>query len=261
MSQDEIGYLKQVYVKYNSNFILENINLNLYSSEFITIIGPNGSGKTTLLKTILGILKPTKGIINLFGYKNGSYPKGYIGYLPQSTKQNIQFPAKVFDIVMMGRYPIIGVLKIVSKEDTKIVEKCLEMLNIYDYKDENFQELSGGLKQRVLIARALSTEPKLLVLDEPSTSLDVIAQQDLYKTLSTLKGNGMSIIVVSHDIGVITMYVDKIVCLNKTIHYYGKYDSVIPPEVLEKVFGKNIMFIVHDKECLTCMNNHDRNIN
>ena len=261
MLQHEIGYLENVCVKFNSNNILEDINLKLYTSEFVTIIGPNGSGKTTLLKTILGLIKPFKGVIKLFNRTLEHYPKGYIGYLPQITKQNLQFPAKVFDIIMMGRYPVIGTFKLISKKDVNIVEKWMDILNISEYANDNFQELSGGLKQRVLIARALSSNPKLLILDEPSTSLDIIAQQDLYETLSYLKQDGMSIVVVSHDIGVITMYVDKIVCLNKTIHYYGKYDSVIPPDILEKVFGKNIMFIVHDKECLTCREHNDRHFN
>ncbi len=250
--KNEIGFLENIYVKYNKHFVLENINLKIFSNEFLTIIGPNGSGKSTLLKTILGIIKPARGIVNIFGYKNGKYPKGLIGYLPQHNSQNINFPAKVFDVVMMGRYPLIGYCKFPKEEDAEIVENCLELLNVKHLKDKNFHQLSGGEKQRVLIARALSTEPKLLILDEPSVSLDIIAQKDLYDLLNNLKNQGISVIVVSHDIGVITSYADKIACLNKTIHYYGKSGEIISSDVISKVFGSDVVFLIHDRECLTC---------
>ncbi len=251
--KNEIGFLKDVYVRLNKNLVLENINLKIYENEFLTIIGPNGSGKTTLLKTILGIIKPTSGKVNLFGFENGRYPKGLIGYLPQHNSQNINFPAKVFDVVMMGRYPLIGFCKFPDEKDKKIVEKALRLLNVSHLKDKNFHLLSGGEKQRVLIARALSAEPKLLILDEPSVSLDIIAQKDLYEMLDYLKNEyKISIIVVSHDIGVITSYADKIACLNKKIHYYGKAGEIISSEVISKVFGKDVVFLIHDSECITC---------
>ncbi len=250
--KNEIAQLEHVFVKYYKNTVLEDINLKIFSNEFLTIIGPNGSGKSTLLKTIIGIIKPYKGSVNIFGYKNGKYPKGLIGYLPQHTTQNVNFPAKVFDVVMMGRYPLIGYCRFPQKEDKQIVEKSLNLLNVYHLKDKNFHQLSGGEKQRVLIARALSTEPRLLILDEPSVSLDVIAQRDLYKLLNNIKEKGISIIVVSHDIGVITSYADKILCLNKKIHYYGKSGEVIQSEIINKVFGKDIVFLIHDRECITC---------
>jgi zinc transport system ATP-binding protein len=260
MENEEVCLLTNVFIKYNNKTVLENINLSLKRSEFITIIGPNGTGKTTLLKTILGLVKPYSGTVKIFGYNPGSQPKGLIGYLPQSTFYNKQFPIKVLDVVVMGRYSLIGYFKLPSEKDREKAYNCLKELEIADYAEKNFQDLSGGLKQRVLIARALVSEPKLLLLDEPTTSLDVIIQKDFYETLDKLKREkGITILVVSHDIGVITQYVDKIICLNRKIHYYDKADKTIPLEVLEKVFGENVMFIVHDRNCLTCGINHDRN--
>ncbi len=261
MDKSEVGFLKNVYVKYNDKLILEDINLSFYKSEFITIIGPNGTGKTTLLKTIAGLVKPYKGEIKIFNRLPGNQPKGAIGYLPQGTVVNTRFPVKVSDVVLMGRYSLIGYLRFPSEQDKKIARNCLEELNIYEYAKSNFQELSGGIKQRVLIARALASEPKLLLLDEPTTSLDILSQRDFYNTLKKLRDEReLSIIVVSHDIGVVTQYVDKIVCLNKKIHYYGKADKSLSTDILEKVFGKNVMFIVHDKNCLTCgLNANDGN--
>jgi zinc transport system ATP-binding protein len=254
--------LENVTVKFNRKVVLDNISFNVKKGEFISIIGPNGSGKTTLLKTILGLIKPVKGSVKIFNYYVGEYPSGLIGYLPQHISYNERFPIKVIDVVLMGRYPLIGYLKFPSKNDMKIVLNCLDELNILEYADYNFQELSGGLKQRVLIARALAIEPEVLILDEPSTSLDIMIQRDFYSLLKKLqKDKVLTIIMVSHDIGVVTQYVDKILCLNKKIHYYDKVDKHIPDSVVENVFGDKVMFIVHDKNCLTCLRENGRNNN
>ncbi len=255
----EIGFLKNVNVSLGGISILENINLTLFSSEFVSIIGPNGSGKTTLIKTLLGIIPSISGEIQLLSFPAGKYPAGSVGYLPQFSKQNINFPAKVVDVIMMGRFPLIPYFKQPSIKDLDIVTEKLELLKISEYKDSDFQKLSGGLKQRVLIARALSTNPKILILDEPLTSLDIMAQHDLYKILTDLKTKGTSILIISHDIGTVSMYVDKIICLNKTIHFYGS--GCIPSDIVEKVFGKDMMFVIHDKECFTCkQKRYDNNI-
>ena len=261
MPTKEIGFLKNVYVKINNKLILENINFRFNQSDFITIIGPNGTGKTTLLKTILGIIKPYKGEVKIFDYTPGRQPKGLVGYLPQGSFYNNKFPIKVLDVVVMGRFPVIGLFKLPSRKDKEIAINCLKELDISEYSNVNFQDLSGGIKQRVLIARAMVSEPQLLLLDEPTTSLDLIIQKDFYEMLNRIKREkGITILVVSHDIGVITRYVDKIVCLNKKIHYYDKADKTIPLHILENVFGKDVMFIVHDKNCLTCgMANNGRN--
>ena len=253
MHKDYAVILENINVKFNRKSILENINLKIEESKFVTIVGPNGSGKTTLLKTILGLIKPDKGHVKIFNYNPDNYPKGMIGYLPQGITFNKRFPISVFDVVLMGRYPLIGYLKMPAEKDREIVNKCLDDLKISEYAEYNFQELSGGLKQRVLIARALSVQPKLLILDEPTTSLDIMVQKDFYDTLRKLKEQkDITILMVTHDIGVISQYVDNILCLNRKVHYYGKASDTIPANILENVFGKDVMFIVHDKNCLTC---------
>ena len=244
--------INSLYVKFNKKIILENINLSLEKNTITAIIGPNGSGKTTLIRTILGLQKPFSGSIKIFNYTPPDYPKGLIGYLPQKNIFNLKFPAKVIDIVLMGRFPQTGILKFPSERDIEIAEKCLSKLGMNDYKFKYFQDLSVGLKQRVLIARALAVEPHLLILDEPSTGLDIISQREFYELISKLKEEKLTIIFVTHDIGIIHEYVDKVIGLNKKLHFYGSPKNSMTKENLENIFGKGFTFIIHDKNCETC---------
>ena len=244
----EIQFLS---VKLNKKLILDNITLSIKENSITAIIGPNGSGKTTFLRAILGLLK-FSGNIKIFDFIPPDYPKGLIGYLPQKNIYNIKFPAKVIDITLMGRYPKIGILKFPSENDYKLAYMALEKLNMLKYKDFYFQDLSAGLKQRVLIARAIAIEPKILIFDEPSTGLDIISQQEFYQLLSGLKKEGYTILIVTHDIGIISKYVDNVIGLNKKIHFYGTPEDTMTKDNLEKMFGKGFTFIIHDKNCETC---------
>ncbi len=244
--------INSLSVKFNKKVILENINLTIKENSITAIIGPNGSGKTTFIRAILGLQPTNSGHVKIFNYISPDYPKGLIGYLPQKNIYNLKFPSKVIDIVVMGRYPQIGFLKLPSKKDIEIAEKCLNRVGIITHKNEYFQDLSAGLKQRVLIARALAVEPKLLIFDEPSTGLDIISQQEFYNLLIELKQEGFTIVVVTHDIGIISKYVDSIVGLNKKIHFYGTPEDSMTQQNLENIFGKGFTFIIHDKNCETC---------
>ena len=244
--------IESLTVKFNKKVILDNINLSIKKHTITAIIGPNGSGKTTFIRAILGLLPISSGQVKIFDYISPNYPKGLIGYLPQKNIYNIKFPAKVIDVVLMGRYPQIGLLKLPSKNDIDIAEKCLKKINMYEYKNAYFQDLSAGLKQRVLIARALAIEPEILIFDEPSTGLDIISQQEFYQLLRELKIEGYTILIVTHDIGIISKYVDTIIGLNKKIHFYGPPENSMIQENLENIFGKGFTFIIHDKNCETC---------
>ncbi len=244
--------IKSLSVKFNKKIILDNINLQIKENSITAIIGPNGSGKTTFIRAILGLQPKYSGQVKIFNYISPDYPKGLIGYLPQKNVYNLKFPSKVIDIVIMGRYPQIGFFKLPSKNDIKIAEKCLDRVGILSYVNDYFQDLSVGLKQRVLIARALAVEPKLLIFDEPSTGLDIISQQEFYNLLIDLKKESLTIIVVTHDIGIISKYVDSIIGLNRKIHFYGTPEDSMTQQNLENIFGKNFTFIIHDKNCETC---------
>ncbi len=245
--------IKNLTVKIKSKTILSQITFNVPINSIVAIIGPNGGGKTTLLRTILGLQEFNEGKIKIFEkYTPKNYPPSLIGYLPQKILYNLKFPAKVIDIVLMARYPKKGLFTKLTREDHEIAEKSLEKLGVLKYKNEYFQDLSSGLKQRVLIARALANEPKLLIFDEPSTGLDIISQKDFYELLLTLKKEGLTILMVSHDIGIISNYVDIVAGLNKKIHFYGKIKETLTMLNLEKIFGKNFSFIIHEKNCETC---------
>lgn len=249
--------VEDLWVKFNDHVVLKEINLKLKSKEILSIVGPNGGGKTTLIRAILGLIKPYRGKIE-FDQCINYRKKGCIGYLPQRTQYDQNFPVNVEDVVSMSRYAQKGWWEKLNSEDKNIIFQALEVVDMIDYRSEHFNNLSGGQKQRVLIARALAVKPEMLILDEPSTGLDMVAQDNFYHLLVKLRDQlGLGIIMVSHDIGSVSLFIDRIACLKIKIHYHGKPENCIPSHALEEVFGKNVNFLYHDKECETCKKNHD----
>jgi len=214
---DKALEINNLSVNFNSNPVLEDINLEVDKNDFMAIIGPNGGGKSTLLKAILGLVKPHKGSIKIFG-KNQKDALKLTGYLPQKTYFDISFPINVFEVVLMGRYN--GLFKNYKDEDRKAVINALNSVEMLEFKDRQINELSGGEMQRVFIARALAREPLLLLLDEPTASVDPGIQKSFYELLSSLKLK-MTIILVTHDVGVASSYVNDIACLNRKLFYHG----------------------------------------
>ncbi|MDI3533826.1 MAG: zinc transport system ATP-binding protein [Thermosediminibacterales bacterium] len=214
--------LKNVNVYYDKVCALKNINLQVKKSEFLGIIGPNGGGKTTLLKLILGMIKPSSGIVNI----NENIT---IGYVPQTSNFNKHFPIKVLDVILMGRLDkSLKLFHKYTKEDVEKVGKIMERLGILELRDRQVGELSGGQLQKVLIARALAVEPKMLLLDEPTANIDVQSKTEIFEILKKLNEQ-VTIILVTHDIGIMSSYVDTIAFLNQKLYYHGaaKTDGVV----------------------------------
>ncbi len=234
--------------------ILADINLPLAEGKFMGIVGPNGSGKTTLLKVILGLIRPAGGDVNVFGMPpEECLKKGIFGYLPQHINVDISFPASALDVVMMGLYGRLGMFRWPSAGERKKAKEYIELIGMKGYDDKPFGDLSGGEQQRISIARALVGDPKILILDEPSTGIDVVGQEDFYHLLKGLqKRLGLTIIMVSHDIGAVTAYVDEIACLNKILYYHGSPLGALDEKVLEKLYGKNIDILMHSDICDKC---------
>ncbi|HMK48430.1 MAG TPA: ABC transporter ATP-binding protein, partial [Thermodesulfovibrionales bacterium] len=210
---------------------------------------------TTLLRAILGLAKPASGTIRIFGkspdkvLKSGSV----FGYLPQISKISADFPVRVIDVVMMGRYGRVGMLRWPGEEDRKKSLEYIAMMGIEDLKNVPFGQLSGGQQQRASIARALAGEPKILILDEPNTGIDVIGQEDFYHLLKGLqKRFQITTLMASHDIGAITAYVDEIACLNNTFHYQGSPVGALSEDVLTGLYGKNVDLLMHTDVCEKC---------
>jgi len=210
--------IENINFTYHKEKVLDDINLKVYENDFLAIIGPNGGGKSTLLKLILGLEKYKKGSIKIFNEKI-SNEISKIGYVPQNTNINTNFPIKVLDVVMMGhiheKKSFFG-----HKEDEK---KCalgaLTQVGMQDFASYKIGSLSGGQRQRVMIARALCANPKILILDEPTASIDVEGQKQIYELLQKLN-KSITIIVVSHDISVILSYASKVAHINKRLVFH-----------------------------------------
>lgn len=209
--------IQNLNLKYNDLNVLKDINITIKDKEFIAIVGPNGGGKTTLIKIILGLIKPSSGEVKVYG-KTSSYKKNIIGYVPQFTKFEKDFPIDVIDVVLMGRLKYgRKVFQKYSKKDIYIAENIMKYLGIYELKDRQIGQLSGGQMQKVLIARALCMEPKLLLLDEPTASIDIKSKDNIYSLLKYLNKD-ITIVIVTHDTGAIFSYTDKVFYLNKTLY-------------------------------------------
>ena len=252
--------LQDVWVSYYKKWVLKSIYLKCYQGEIFGIVGPNGGGKSTLLKVILGLVRPQKGVVNLFGHKPDKHNRLEVGYLPQISKADRSFPVTVLDVVLMGLYNRLGFFKRPGNRSREVAMEMLSEINMADHAGKPFGNLSGGQQQRVHIARALASKPKLLVLDEPSTGVDSVAQEDFYELLVKFRDEmNISVIMVSHDIGVITAHADRIACLNLQIHYHGEPDPCFEPEIMQKLYGKDLNVIVHDSKCVTCFKKHEHN--
>lgn len=233
--------VENVYFRYETTPILEEINFKVEEKDFVGIIGPNGGGKTTLIKILIGLLKPEKGTVKIFGEPISKQNK-YVGYVPQLFNFDDNFPINVSDVVLMGRLKPGSLLTKAKNKDQKIVEECLAKVDMLQYKNELIGNLSGGQKQRVLIARALSVQPKILILDEPTASVDSKAGRNFYELLRKLNED-ITIIMVSHDIGVISQYVKKIACLNKKLVFHNSKE--ISREMLEATYKCPVDLIAH----------------
>ena len=221
--------IENLTFSYEKQIILENINLKVEEKDFLAIIGPNGGGKSTLLKLILGINPVKKGSIKTFGEK----PKknlSKIGYVPQNTNVNTDFPIKVIEVVLMGhigtKRPLFGY----AKEEKMCALGALAQVGMEKFANEKIGSLSGGQRQRVMIARALCAHPQILILDEPTASIDIEGQKKIYKLLEDLNQH-ITIIVVSHDISVIVQYANKIAHINKHLtHHHASKENTLKHE-------------------------------
>lgn len=241
MVAKELVRFEDVWVHFDGVPILEGINLSIKSNDFLGIIGPNGGGKTTLLKVILGLIKPSRGKVSVMGQPPFKGRK-FIGYISQFNLFDRDFPISVFDVVLMGRYSKAGLFHHYTEEDKRTALEVLKTVEMLDYKERHVGRLSGGEQQRVFIARALVANPKLLLLDEPTASIDPDMQAEFYELLDRLKER-MAIVLVSHDISAVSIYVSEIACLNRQLFYHGSKE--VSAEELEKSYHCPIQLIAH----------------
>lgn len=203
--------VKQLYFAYSKEYVLQDINVTIDEGEFIAIIGPNGGGKSTFLKLLLGLLKPTKGEVYVYG-QPAFQMRELFGYLPQNINFSLDIPLTASEVILQGR--LAPNKYRYTKEDMQKLQQIAQRLNIKRLLDQKIGALSGGQRQRVLLARALISEPKILILDEPTASVDLEAQRAIYKLLQELQ---MTKIVVSHDINIIFEGVKRVFYINRSL--------------------------------------------
>lgn len=229
-------------VSYHKKPVLYGVDLAIPAGLIVGIMGPNGAGKSTLIKTIMGLIKPSRGWVKIFG---SSIQKGCkrVGYVPQRESVDWDFPVNVKDTVMMGRYGKLGLFKRPGKQDHAIVEDCLRKVGMENYADRQISKLSGGQQQRVFLARALAQESDLYFMDEPFVGVDASTEAAIMRLLQDLKTQGKSIIVVHHDIVTAKHYFDKIALINMRLVAYDDTAKILEPAILEKAYGARLSIL------------------
>lgn len=230
---------------YDQKLIFRGVDLNIYQGQFAGIVGPTGSGKTTLLKVILGIIKLDGGRIAINDGDmpiNGRRP-GFVGYVPQIEVVDLNFPVTVEQVIMMGRYAAMGWLPWLGREDRDKVADLLVQLKIEDCAGRHIHSLSAGQLQRVFLARALIGEPKLLLLDEPTSGVDVSTQHDILHLLGELNHKGMTILITTHDLNSVAAHLPWIICFQRKIIAQGPPDEVFTPEILQLTYNAEMIVI------------------
>jgi zinc transport system ATP-binding protein len=239
--------LKDVSYAYGKVPAVEDVSLTVDEGGYLGLVGPNGSGKSTLLKIALGVLKPDEGEARLFGEPADEFDDGErIGYVSQNaTKVENRMPITVEEVVRMGRYPRVGRRRF-GDEDRRAVEEAMEKTGVEDLGSRRVTQLSGGQRQRVFIARALAAEADLLALDEPTVGVDAESREGFYELLRDLNDDGMTVILIEHDIGVVTEYADEIACINRELYFHGDPSEFKESDALTEAYGANQRVLEHD---------------
>lgn len=244
--------IKDLSYGYERESVLQDINLSVTKGSFVVLIGPNGSGKSTLLKLILGLLKLQSGEINLFGEKITQFKNWeWIGFVSQKANSfNSGFPATVQEVVASGLTKKLGLFSRMKKKDMEKVRGTIDSVGLSKFMNRNIGELSGGQQQRVFIARALISEPKLLILDEPTVGVDAQNIQEFYKLLEELnKDSGITLLLVTHDMETVSDKVTHVACLNKRLYFHGKTTEFgqLKANELSQLYRQPLQILSHDQ--------------
>ena len=237
----EVIAIRGLWAGYDREQVLEDINLTVYERDFVGLIGPNGGGKTTLIRVLLGLLPPTRGEVRIMG-RPVQEGRRALGYVPQVVEFDHEFPISVWEVARMGRLGRRRLLQRYTAEDDAIVEKALRQVELLDLRRRPIGELSSGQRQRVYIARALATQPQILLLDEPTSSVDPQVSSNIYELLQQLNER-VTIMLISHDMSAISSYVKTVGCLNRRLFYH--HGEEITADMLELAYQCPIDLIAH----------------
>jgi zinc transport system ATP-binding protein len=232
-----VVHLEGVSFGYTATPVVEAVDLCVDAGEYVAIVGPNGSGKSTLLKLALGLCRPDEGVARLFGEPAHEFDDGArLGYVAQHASASKEMPITVREVVKMGRFPHVGFGRL-SRADWRIVDDALETVGMSAFRDRRVTELSGGQRQRAFIARALASEADLLVLDEPTVGVDAESVDAFYGLLSSLNAEGITVLLIEHDLGAVVDHAERVVCLNREVYFDGPTGEFVESDALARAFG------------------------
>jgi ABC-type Mn2+/Zn2+ transport system ATPase subunit len=234
--------LRGVCAGYFGRDVLDEVAFDVDVGEFVGIIGPNGSGKSTLLKVIAGLHPAQCGSVSIFGGPPDPRRR-IVGYVPQAESVNWTFPVTALDVVLMGRYGRLGLFRSPRKADIESARDALAEVGMADRAGSQIGELSGGQQQRVFVARALSQDPQLMLLDEPIAGVDATSQHAMFTLLEERQRRGMTIIASTHDLSCVATWFDKLLCLNHRVIAFGTPGEVLNDETLSKTYGSHVLVI------------------
>jgi zinc transport system ATP-binding protein len=243
MKDEAVITIEGLTFGYNGAPVLEDVNLTINQKEFVWVVGPNGGGKTTLLKLMLGLLRPARGMVRVFG-QSPRQARPRIGYMPQYVQLDPQFPVDVLDIVLMGRLGNGVRWGPHRKHDKEAAAQALREVGLWEKHGHSFSTLSGGQQRRLLIARALACEPDLLLLDEPTANLDLVFERELFELLRKLNQR-LTIVMVSHDPAFVSQFVERVVCVNRKVAVHPT--SEMEEEIMNELYGRRVRMVRHDQ--------------
>ncbi|NPV00906.1 MAG: ABC transporter ATP-binding protein [Brevinematales bacterium] len=235
--------IKDLDFSYGNIPALRGVNLTIDAGDFVGIIGPNGGGKTTLLRLMLGLIDPDGGTVRIGGM-TPRRARGLIGYVPQTPHIEAGFPMRVREATAMGLMTSRAFFPRFTRAEWEQVNRALEMTGIAALADRGYGELSGGQRQRVLIARAMVSQPKLILMDEPTAQVDTSAEKSIMELLAELNRNGITIALVSHDVGFITTFVTRVICVNREVHQH-LCSEILPEDVAHELYNSHTAPIGH----------------
>lgn len=250
---EQVITLKNVNFSYGEKQILKNVNLTIPRGSFLGLVGPNGGGKTTLIKVMLGMLTPDSGLMTILNEPIQTFKQwNKIGFVSQTANRfNRGFPATVFEVVAMGLTTKLGYFRFLRKKHKEKIMQTLELVNMAQYANRKIGHLSGGQQQRVFIARALVSDPEIIILDEPTVGIDYQNVDKFYKLLHRLNSEqNITLLLVTHDTGVMTKYATDVACINQTLHFHGKSEeyTALSEKDLSKIYGHPVSVVVHDHD-------------
>lgn len=252
----DIIQLKGLTTGYEGQPVLSDVDFSVKPGEFVGIVGPSGSGKTTLLRVILGLAPVMRGSVEVEGKRVGGRQRPSVGYVPQLETIDWNFPVTVEEVVFMGRSTASGPWPWPRKQDRTEIQALLERLGIAQYRHQHIRNLSGGQQQRVFLARALIRNPRLLILDEPTSGVDIKTRDDILHLLVELHRDGVTVVLSTHELNAVAAHLPRVVCINRGVIADGRPAEIFTTGNLRRTYGGDMVVVKQDGMTLVADSPH-----